>query len=326
MENKINFKFPKAYDLRYGENPHQKAAVYFDPSVKSPMSSLKKITGQDLSYVNFTDILAGIESVRIFSEPCVVVNKHNSACGIALGDNAAQALDRAIKADPMSAFGGVVIFNKPIDLKTAKLFASFKEENGILIDIIAAPDIAKDAKEFLSTIRKKTGIYTFGKLSPKHSQKYQMKAFDGGIILQEWDKNTAKDFANWQIKGKYKPTKKQLEQMKIGWKFIGRIKSNTVIIIDKDIPMTRGIGSGQTSRVGATKIALEQAKKSGFVKNAILVSDSFFPFNDSVKLAAEYGIGAILEQGGSVQDQASIDAANDAKIPIVFTGKRAFWH
>lgn len=326
MDNKINFKLPKAYDLRYGENPHQKAAVYFDPKIKSPMSSLKKVTGQDLSFVNFTDILAGIESVRMFKEPTVVVNKHNSACGIALGKDAAQALDRAIKADPMSAFGGVVIFNKPIDLKTAKLFASFKEENGILIDIIAAPDISKDAKEFLSTIRKKTGIYIFGKLSPKHTQKYQIKAFDGGFILQDWDTITNRDFDKWEIRGKYKPTKKQLEQMKIAWKFITKIRSNTIIVIDKELPMTRGIGSGQTSRVGATKIALEQAKKSGFVKDAILISDSFFPFNDSVKLAAEYGIAAILEQGGSVNDQASIDAANEAKIPIVFTGKRAFWH
>ncbi len=149
-----------------------------------------------------------------------------------------------------------------------------------------------------------------------------MRFFDGGFVIQDWDDDF--DFSKWKVAGKFKPTKKQLEQTKIDWKFIGRIKSNTIIVVDKNLPMTRGIGSGQTSRVRSAKIALEQAGK--FARGGILASDSFFPFDDSVRLAAEAGIGAIVQQGGSVNDQTIIDAANEMGIPMVFTGKRKFWH
>ena len=140
--------------------------------------------------------------------------------------------------------------------------------------------------------------------------------------MQDWDDSL--NFSNWKVVTKIKLTKKQLEQMKIAWKFIGRIKSNTIIVVDRNLPMTRGIGSGQTSRVRASKIALEQAGK--FARDSILASDSFFPFDDSVKLAAKAKIGAIIQQGGSVNDKASIEAANKAKIPMLFTGQRKFWH
>ena len=142
--------------------------------------------------------------------------------------------------------------------------------------------------------------------------------------MQDWDEVDEKNFKNWKIVTKKKPTLKQLSQMKIAWKFIGRIKSNTIIVVDKNLPMTRGIGSGQTSRVRSAKIALEQAGK--FARGGILASDSFFPFDDSVKLASKAGIGAIVQQGGSVNDQLSIDAANRAGIPMVMTAERKFWH
>ncbi|MBI2621186.1 MAG: bifunctional phosphoribosylaminoimidazolecarboxamide formyltransferase/IMP cyclohydrolase [Candidatus Levybacteria bacterium] len=312
----------KKIDLRYGDNPHQKSAVYIEPNTNSPLANLEKVTGRDLSATNFTDIFSGLESVRIFKEPCAVVIKHNSPSGIALGSSTSQALERAVEADPQSAFGGVIVLNKPIDFKTAKTFAAFKEESGVLIDIIAAPAIEDKASEFIKNVRKSTGIYIFGKIPGKRSNKKHLRFFDGGFVMQDWDDRF--NSLNWKVAGKFKPTKKQLEQMKIAWKFIGRIRSNTIIIVDKDLPMTRGIGSGQTSRVRATKIALEQAGK--LARHAILASDSFFPFADSVKLAAKAGIGAIIQQGGSVNDQASIDMANKAKIPMVFTGQRKFWH
>lgn len=309
--------------LRYGENPHQEGSVYLEPNSDSPMSNLKFLAGKEGSATNITDIAAGIESVRIFREPCAVVIKHNSPCGIALGKNIKQALERAVEADPLSAFGGIIVLNAPLDLETARRFAKFKE-NKVQVDIIAAPRISNGAVEFLRTVRKSTGLYSFGKIPIYRKNKQQVKTFYGGFILQDWDDTNAdRTYNNWKAVG-LKPTKKQIELMKFGWKVIGRVKSNTILVIDSKIPMTRGIGSGQTSRVGSCQIALKHAGK--FVKRGILVSDSFFPFDDCVKLASKYKIGAIIQQGGSVNDKSSIDAAKKAKIPMILTGERKFWH
>ena len=312
----------KNLNLRYGENPHQKGVVYIEPNTNSPLNNLQKLTGRELSYVNFTDIAAGLESVRIFEEPAAVVIKHNSPSGIALGRSPSEALIRAVAADPESAFGGAIVLNKPLDIKTAKTFAAFKEENNVLIDIVAAPQITNEAKDFIKTVRKTTGIYTFGDIPKKRSNPTHLRFFDGGFVAQVWDDKI--NFDKWKVVTKRKPTAKQRKQMELAWKFIGRIRSNSIIVVDKNLPMTRGIGSGQTSRIRATQIALEQAGK--YTKGAILASDSFFPFDDCVKLAAKYGIGAIVQQGGSVNDKASITAANKAKIPMIFTQERKFWH
>lgn len=320
--NEVAIPGRRVIDLRYGDNPHQKAAVYITPATNSPLSKLEKITGRDLSATNFTDISAGLESVRIFKDPAAVVIKHNSPSGLAIANSPSEALKRAVAADPESAFGGVIVLNGPIDLKTAKTFAGFKEENGVLIDIIAAPSVKDEAVEFIKQIRKSTGIYVFGKIPKRRSDNKHLRFFDGGFVMQDWDDDL--NFKDWKVVTKNKPSSSQMKQMKIAWSFIGRIRSNTILIVDKNLPMTRGIGSGQTSRVRATKIALDQAGKN--VKGAILASDSFFPFDDSVKLAARAGISAIIQQGGSVNDQASIDEANKSGIPMVFTGQRKFWH
>lgn len=314
----------KSFDLRYGENPHQKAAVYFESNTNSPLARLQRLTGRELSYVNFTDIAAGLESVRIFNEPAAVVIKHNTPSGIALGEFAGEALRRAVIADPESAFGGVIVLNTPLDLAAAKIFVDFKKENGVLIDIVAAPGIDSDAMDFIRGIRKSTGIYTFGDIPDQRSNNKHKRFFDGGYVVQGWDDDIERSFDSWTVVSKAQPTEREFRQMRLAWKFISRIKSNTVIVVDRDLPMTRGIGSGQTSRVRSTKIALEQAGEN--VQGAILASDSFFPFDDSVKLAAQYEIAAIVEQGGSINDKASIDAANAVRIPLVFTGERKFWH
>lgn len=314
----------KGITLRYGENPHQKSVVYFEPNTNSPLRHLTKLTGRDLSYVNFTDIFAGLESVRMFVEPAAVVIKHNSPSGIALGKTIDEALTRAVAADPESAFGGIIVLNKDLDLQTAKTFANFKEDDGVMIDIVAAPNVTKDAKEFITSVRKSTGIYTFGKIPAQKSNQNHYRYFDGGFVIQDWDTSGEEKFSQWKVAGKIKPTKEQMRQMQIAWKFISRIRSNTILVVDPTLPMTRGIGSGQTSRVRSTKIALEQAGK--FAKGAILASDSFFPFPDSVTLAAKAGIAAIVQQGGSVNDKLSIDAADKAGIPLVLTGERKFWH
>jgi phosphoribosylaminoimidazolecarboxamide formyltransferase / IMP cyclohydrolase len=313
----------KMKDLRYGENPHQQSAVYVHPNTNAPIARLEKLWGRELSLTNVADINAGIESVRLFTEPAAVIIKHNSPCGIALGSTPAAALERAIASDPESAFGGVIILNRSVDKKTAEKIGTFKDEKKSNIDILAAPTIEQSALSYLQTVRKSMGIYMFGQIPKKRSHTLNMKWVDGGFMLQVGD-NAADDFKDWKIVTKKRPTTKQLSHMKIAWKFIMRIRSNAIIIVDKTIPMTRGIGSGQTSRLRSTKIALEQAK--GHTKGAIMASDSFFPFDDSVQLAARDGISAIVQQGGSIQDQLSIDAADKAGIAMIFTGKRAFWH
>lgn len=313
----------KLVDMRYGENPHQKGAVYTRPNVLTPFNNLTKHWGRDLSLINVTDINAGLESVRLFSEPAAVIIKHNNPCGIALGENAAEALSRAIEGDPESAFGGIVVLNKPMDLAAAKVIGGFKDAKRGNMDIVAAPHIKENALEFLQKVRKSMGIYTFGDI-PADADEWNLKSIDGGFVLQTADIDIDESFKQWQMVTKKKPTKSQLLQMQTGWKFITKIKSNTILIMDKSIPMSRGIGSGQTSRIRSTRIALDQAGK--FTKGGLLVSDSFFPFPDSVELASEHGISAIVQQGGSINDKLSIEAADKKGIAMVFTGRRAFWH
>lgn len=313
----------KSHDLRYGENPHQKSALYLFPNTKSVFQNLIKRAGRDLSLTNISDINAGVESVRLFKEPCAVVIKHNNPCGIALGKSSKEALMRAIEADPESAFGGVIVLNLPMDLKTARLISSFKKDRGSNIDIVAVPKIDQNALELLMKTRKTMGIYTFGTIS-KVKPRNNIKWIDGGLVVQESDDHIDKGFKDWKVVSKKKPSAKQILQMKTAWKFISRIKSNAIIIMDPKNPMTRGIGTGQTSRIRSTKIALEQAGKH--TKSGIMASDSFFPFDDSVKMAGKYGISAIVQQGGSINDQLSIQVADKQGMIMVFTGKRAFWH
>lgn len=314
----------KILNLRYGENPHQMAALYMLPNVKSPLKNLKKEWGRDLSYVNLTDINAGWESVRLFKEPACAVIKHNSPCGLALGKNPEEALQRAIDSDPESAFGGIIVLNKTMDLKTASIIGEFKNAKHSNIDIVAIPKIDKQALTYLRGLRKSMGIYTFGNAINYEPQAMNYKWVDGGFIAQTGDNGIENGFKDWKVVTKKKPSSHELEQMQIAWKFISRIRSNAIIVVDKKLPMTRGIGSGQTSRIRSTKIALVQAGK--FAKGAILASDSFFPFDDSVKLAAHYGISAIVQQGGSINDKLSIERANKEGISMVFTNRRAFWH
>jgi len=321
--NELTIPGRKVIDLRYGENPHQKGAVYVRPGFFSPLQNLEKKWGRDLSLINITDINAGLESVRLFTTPAAVVIKLNSPSGIALGDSASQALKRAIEADPECAFGGIIVLNVPMTREVAEVIAQFKDERRGNIDIVGVPSISLDALEFLQKVRKSMGIYTFGDI-PQTPDPYNIKWIDGGFIMQTADLLLDKNFTDWQIVTKEKPTNKQMEQMKIAWKFITRIKSNSVIVVDEELPMTRGIGSGQTSRVRSTKIALEQS--GGFAKNGILASDSFFPFADSVKAAAKAGIAAIVQQGGSINDAASIEEADKNGLVMVFTTRRAFWH
>ena len=308
--------------LRYGENPHQRAVVYLEPNTNSPLAKLQRLGGKELGMVNLLDISAGIEVIRLFPKnPCSVVIKHGNPSGAGLGETSYQAMIRSIKGDQESAFGGIIVNHRSIGIEDAKALA----ELGAMMDIFAAPSITPEAVEFILKQRKdETGIYSFGEIPSRRSNPRQIKSFDGGFIVQEWNDSVESNFPNWQLVTNTTPTPKQTELAYFGWLLSSRIKSNTVLIVDSKVPMTRGIGSGQTSRVLATKIALERAGEHA--RGGIMISDSFFPFDDSVKLAAKYGIGLIVQQGGSKRDKDSIKAANDTGIPMFFTGQRSFWH
>lgn len=320
----LTLPLKKKNELRYGENPHQKAAFFEVPKTNSPIAKLQYLWGRKLSETNIGDIYAGIETIRQFNEPAAVVIKHHTACGVGLGESIRQALTRAIEADPISAFGGVVVLNKLMDLETAQVIGKFKGETHGNMDIIAIPQIDEKSLELLKSYRKSMGIYTFGDLPNQRSECLDVKWFEGGVVLQTFDDIDENSFKDWMVVTKAKPTDKQLKQMYFGWKVVKSLRSNAVIVLDGKTSMTRGIGTGQTSRVAATEIALKQAGE--YCEGGILVSDSFFPFDDCVKLAAKHGIACIVEQGGSIHDQDSIDVANEANIAMIFTGRRAFRH
>jgi phosphoribosylaminoimidazolecarboxamide formyltransferase/IMP cyclohydrolase len=302
----------KVKELRYGENPHQSSSLYLTPNYNSPFENLEHITGRELSMMNVTDINAGLEAVRIFDEPAAVVIKHNTPCGIALGTT------------PSEAFGGVVVMNKPFDKKSAEVVTSFKDERKGLFDIVAAPGIDQDAQDVLKSVRKTMGVYVLNGIKKPAKGDMVIKEIIGGFTYQSADFDTDLGQDKWEIVTKVKPTDEQLKQMEIAWKFIRRMRSNTVVIMDKKLPQTTGIGTGQTSRLRAALMAIELAADKA--EGAVLASDAFFPFDDVVSLAAKHKIGAIIQSGGSINDKASIEAADKAGIPMVFTNERTFWH
>ncbi len=315
----------KIKELRYGENPHQTAALYLTPNSNSPFENIEHIAGRELSMMNVTDINAGLEAVRLFEEPAAVVIKHNTPCGIALGSTQAEALQRAIDADPESAFGGVVVSNKPFDKKAAEVVTSFKDERKGLFDIVAAPGINGEAKEILTGVRKSMGVYILSGIKKSSEKEKSLKEIIGGFVYQSVDSQTDMGQKKWTVVTKTKPTEAQLKQMEIAWKFIRRMRSNTVIIMHKTLPQTTGIGTGQTSRYRAAQMAMELAGEEN-CDGAVLASDAFFPFDDVVSLAGKNKIGAIIQSGGSINDKVSIEAADKAGIPMVFTNERTFWH
>jgi len=222
-----------------------------------------------------------------------------------------------------SAFGGIIGLNQELDVETAGVIAAFKEQESSNIDAIVAPGVAAEAVDLLRKTRRRMILYTVPTLDQLPSTSKNLKNIPGGILYQEANVRPV-DTSGWKDVTKVAATEEQRRAMKDAWTLLRRIRSNTILVWDGVEGVTLGIGSGQTSRVGAAKLALEQAGERA--RGAILASDSFFPFQDTVELAAQYGIGAIVQQGGSINDKASIEAADAAGIPMVLTGERAFWH
>ncbi|KOR35076.1 phosphoribosylaminoimidazolecarboxamide formyltransferase [Planktothricoides sp. SR001] len=302
--------------LRYGENPHQTAAWYQVGLTPTGWAAAKQLQGKELSYNNLVDLEAARRIICEFIDPeyppAAAILKHTNPCGVAFGNTLVEAYEKALAADPISAFGGIVAVNRPLDAATAT------EMKKLFLECIVAPSCEPEAEELLQK-KSKLRVLTLPDLIS--GPKQVIKAIAGGFLVQNTD-DAVENPSEWKVVTKKQPTEDQLQELLFAWKVVKHVKSNA-IVVTRD-RTTLGVGAGQMNRVGAAKIALEQAGEKA--KGAVLSSDAFFPFDDSVRTAVAAGIEAIVQPGGSLRDQDSIDAADELGIVMVFTGMRHFLH
>ncbi len=300
--------------LRYGENPHQSATWYQRGTRAIGWTAATKLQGKELSYNNLVDLEAARRIIAEFDskEPAAAVLKHTNPCGVAVGSSLADAYEKAFNADSISAFGGIVALNQPLDGETAeKLTKTF-------LECVVTPGCTEEAKEIIS---KKSKVRVLLLPDLKQGPSQTVKAIAGGLLVQ--DSDDAIDFVdNWEIVTEKQPTPEQLGELLFAWKVAKHVKSNAIVITKNRT--TLGIGAGQMNRVGAVKIALEEAGEAA--KGGYLASDGFFPFDDSVRTAAAAGIEGIVQPGGSLRDKDSIAAANELGLVMVLTKIRHFLH
>ncbi|MCL0067818.1 bifunctional phosphoribosylaminoimidazolecarboxamide formyltransferase/IMP cyclohydrolase [Peptococcaceae bacterium] len=301
--------------LRYGENPHQRAAFYKKPNVKGDcIANAKQIHGKELSYNNILDADAAIELTREFYEPTAVIIKHNNPCGCASSEKSlADAYQKAFEGDPVSAFGGIVAFNRVVDADVAE---KMKE---LFLEVIVAPDFDESALEIL-TQKTNLRLIKIGSME-KTDDLMEVRAVNGGLLLQERNTQLLNGKELWTVTER-KVTSQELEDLIFAMKIVKHVKSNAIVVV-KDKQLLE-VGAGQTSRIEAVEIALKKAGEKA--RDAVLASDAFFPFRDNVDRAYSAGIRAIIQPGGSVRDRESIEACNEYHIAMVFTGMRHFKH
>ncbi|PAX47901.1 bifunctional phosphoribosylaminoimidazolecarboxamide formyltransferase/IMP cyclohydrolase [Brunnivagina elsteri] len=299
--------------LRYGENPHQPAAWYQTGTTQTGWTAAEKLQGKELSYNNLVDLEAARQIIAEFTDtPAATIIKHTNPCGTALGNTLHEAYTKAFNADSISAFGGIVALNRSIDAATAT------ELKKTFLECVIAPGCDRDAQEILAA-KANLRVLVLPDLTSGTTE--NVKAIAGGFLVQAAD-NIVADTSQWQLVTDKKPSPTELEELLFAWKVCKHVKSNAIVVTcDRT---TIGVGAGQMNRVGSVKIALEQAAEKA--KGGFLASDGFFPFDDSVRTAAEKGITAIVQPGGSLRDEDSIKAANELGIIMVLTGIRHFMH
>jgi phosphoribosylaminoimidazolecarboxamide formyltransferase/IMP cyclohydrolase len=306
--------------LRYGENPHQTAALYAEASPPSgTLVEAKQLNGKELSYNNLLDLDGALAVVRGLDAPAASVVKHNNPCGAAAAETLAEACKRALAGDPQSAFGGIIGFNRTVDAATAEVLA----EPGLFIEAIAAPSFEPGALEILTTKPKwksNVRLLATGPFAPP-SEWTEYRRIAGGMLVQTADSLPDPE-AEWKVVTKTQPTPEQLADLKFGWAVVRHVKSNAIVAA-KD-RMLLGAGAGQMSRVDSTQIAL--AKAGDRIDGAVIASDAFFPFPDSIELLAKAGVKAVIQPGGSKNDPQVIEACDAHGLAMVFTGRRHFKH
>lgn len=312
---KYTVTYEKVQDLRYGENPHQQAAFYRKPlAAAGSLATAEQLHGKELSYNNINDANTAIAIVKEFSEPAVVAVKHMNPCGVGIGENVLAAFKKAHDADPTSIFGGIIASNRTIDGATAELL------HDIFLEIIIAPDFTQEA---LDLLMKKKNIRLM-KLDPNTSVKtaqHVITSVEGGMLVQDSDVYSLTE-PDLTVVTDRKPTEAEMKQLLFAWKVVKHVKSNAIVLAADD--MTIGVGAGQMNRVGAAKIAIEQAGDKA--RGSVLASDAFFPKGDTLEEAAKAGITAVIQPGGSIKDEESIRVANEQGLAMVMTGVRHFRH
>jgi phosphoribosylaminoimidazolecarboxamide formyltransferase/IMP cyclohydrolase len=305
--------------LRYGENPHQHAAFYVDQQAPAgSLAAARQLQGKALSYNNIADSDAALECVKRFAEPACVIVKHANPCGVAIAGDILEAYEKAFKTDPTSAFGGIIAFNRPLDANTAQVIVDKQ-----FVEVIVAPIIDAKAAAAISA-KKNVRVLETGDWPAATAAGFDFKKVSGGLLVQNTDLGVigADDL---KVVTEKAPTAAQIQDMLFAWTVVKYVKSNAIIFCKDN--MTLGVGAGQMSRVYSTKIAAIKAADEGLeVKGSVMASDAFFPFRDGIDAAAEHGISAIIQPGGSMRDDEVIQAANDHNLAMVFTGMRHFRH
>ncbi len=304
----------KIQDLRYGENPHQKAAFYkSNGNSEGALTGAKQLQGKELSYNNLVDLQAAWSVVNEFSDPATAVIKHTNPCGTAVAENLWTAYTRAYAADSISAFGGIIGLNRPVDEKTAT------EMSKTFLEAVIAPAYSPEALAILSAKKNLRLLSIGGKISPKKG--YWLEPVSGGFLVQEWDDARITE-NELQIVTQKKPSAAMIEELLFAWRVVKHVKSNAIVISKNKT--TLGVGAGQMNRVGAARIALEQAGDEA--RGAVLASDAFFPFSDTIEIAAQRGIKALIQPGGSIRDEDTLKKADEYGLIMVYTGIRHFRH
>ena len=310
--DKLQLVYNKSNTLRYGENPHQQAAVYHDSGSGTGIAAARQLHGKELSFNNLVDLEAAWNLVCEFSEPAAVIVKHTNPCGTGIGATIAEAYQKAFDADPVSAFGGIIALNKQVD------GAAAGKISGLFVEAIIAPGFTGEALDILTA---KKNIRLLEAAASSYNNQLDLKKISGGLLVQQADLSVDSE-DSWRTVTKKQLTAEQSKQLAFAWKVVKHVKSNAIVVADNN--QTLGVGAGQMNRVGSAEIALKQAGEKA--KGAVMASDAFFPFGDTVKAAAQAGITAIIQPGGSLRDEESITAADKYGIAMVFTGIRHFKH
>ncbi|MFX4262045.1 bifunctional phosphoribosylaminoimidazolecarboxamide formyltransferase/IMP cyclohydrolase [Pelotomaculum propionicicum] len=305
----------RAQVLRYGENPHQQAAFYRDPSITGPcVGNAMQLSGKELSYNNILDLNSAFELVREFTEPAAVIVKHNNPCGCACAGGPAGAYRKALEADPVSAYGGIAAYNCVVDAETAAEMAK------IFLEAVIAPGYAEDALKILKA-KANLRLLVTGELTGQTNDRLEVRKVNGGLLVQEADREVLR-LPELKVVTKRQPTKEEMDELLFAMTVVKHVKSNAIVITRQRSLV--GVGAGQMNRVGSARIAAEQAGDKA--RGAVMGSDAYFPFNDTVLQVAKAGVTAIIQPGGSIRDEESIKAADENGIAMVFTGMRHFKH
>ncbi len=319
MPNDLVLPMNKQQQLRYGENPHPRAAVYsLGLPRRGTIGGARQIQGKEMSYNNLLDADTALECVKHFTSPACVIVKHANPCGVAVADDIASAYRRAYTTDPTSAFGGIIAFNRPLDAATAD-FILRKQ----FVEVLIAPALASGAAEALAT-KPNVRVLTVGQLSDAPLGTVELRSVAGAVLVQDVD-DIAADPSQFKVATQRAPSDREMKDLLFAWQVVRFVKSNAIVFC-KD-GATIGVGAGQMSRIYSTRIATIKAADAGLaVKGSVMASDAFFPFRDNVDTAAEHGVTAIIQPGGSMRDPEVIRAANEHGLAMVFTGMRHFRH